>query len=318
MIETPSVLSSGGSVTDGDLATLTPDPQNARLHSAENLDLIQASLTELGAGRSILIDENDVILAGNGVAQAAQAAGMTRVQIVEADGDAIIAVRRRNLTPEQKTRLALFDNRASDLSEFDPLMLAGLQAEGVSLDGLWTGDELDALLADLPQLDGLTDSRFPEPSEDYKKMIADGAAGAAARDREYEEEMRLRRENTQEREVSPRPPSADTEPYQAPTEQPTAPEAAAVPGLDRVAPTAEIAPTAGLDRVTPDQETSRAGLFLHFRGLKIPLSAEEGAALDARLAQHRESAGTYYGFIDALLTSAGTESTRADADGEPA
>ena len=48
MIETPSVSSMGG-VTDGDLAPLTPDPQNARLHSAQNLDLIQAS--PLGAGR---------------------------------------------------------------------------------------------------------------------------------------------------------------------------------------------------------------------------------------------------------------------------
>ena len=329
MIETLSMSPSGG-VTDGDLANLTPDPQNARLHSSENLDMIQASLEELGAGRSILIDENDVILAGNGVAEAAQKAGMTRVQIVEADGDAIIAVRRRNLTPDQKTRLALFDNRASDLSTFDPLMLAGLQAEGVSLDGLWTGDELDALLADLPSMEALSAEPDTVTITDYG-----GSERGAARDREYEEvrlplvgtERGERRENTQEREVSPRPPSADwdkseryTEPYQAPKEHPASeerpdtPAPAPVPGLDRVAP------TAGLDRVTPGQETSRAGLFLHFRGLKIPLSAEEGAALDARLAQHRDAVGTYYGFIDSLLApvDALLASAQAEGKGEPA
>ncbi len=311
MLETPSSspASTSKSITSElDLSALTADPNNARLHSAENLDMIQASLQELGAGRSILIDENDVILAGNGVAEAAQKAGMTRVQIVEADGDAIIAVRRRNLTPDQKTRLALFDNRTGELSEFDPLMLAGLQAEGVSLDGLWTGDELDDLLANLPAMEDLTSEDVPSLSvTDYGGSERGAANARQSEEEKQSEEMRLRRENTQEtnyqeREVSPRPPSADTDPYRPPTKAPPAdtPEAAdpaPVPGLDRVAP------TAGLDRVTPDQETSRAGLFLHFRGLKIPLSAEEGAALDARLAQHRETAGTYYGFVDALLAS---------------
>ena len=185
--------------------------------------------------------------------------------------------------------MALADNRAGDLSTFDPAMLAGLQAEGVSLDGLWTGDELDALLSDLPAFE----ETFPdtpaaslaEPSPAYKEMIAGAAERGAANDRRNEEEMRLRRENTQASEVSPRPPSADTEPYVAPAAVPEP-----TPG-----------PVPGLDRVTPDQETSRPGLFLHFRGLKIPVSDEEGKLLDARLAAYRESAGTFYGFVGSVL-----------------
>lgn len=303
MIETlnvsETVMTEQPLLTEQSLTELTPDPNNARLHDSNNLDMIQSSLQELGAGRSILIDENNVILAGNGVAQAAQQAGMTRVQIVEADGDAIIAVRRRNLTPEQKTRLALFDNRTGDLSTFDPMMLAGLQAEGVSLEGLWSAGELDELLADLPSFEDVSPFSLAEPSPAYKEMIAGAAERGAANDRQSDEEIRLRRQNTQESEVSPRPPSADTQPYKAP-EAPTA------------AAETSPAPVPGLDRVTPDQETSRPGLFMHFRALKIPLSEDEGKRLDVRLAAYRESAGTFYGFVGSLLGLADTPEQKPD------
>ena len=286
-------------LSDSLLSDLTADPNNARRHSPQNLDTISLSLQEVGAARSIVIDEDGVILAGNATAQAAEKAGIQKVQIVDADGDTLIAVRRRGLSADQKTRLALFDNRANDLSEFDPLILAGLQAEGVSLEGLWNADELDALLADLPHMESMpgTDA-FPKeitfhvtPSG-IQTSIQTSIQSTAERDQEQE----ARRESYQPSEVSPRPPSADTHPYQPPAEFPASP--VPVPGLDKVA---------GLDRVTPDNETSRSGLFLHFRGLKIPLSTEEGAALDARLSAYREETGAFYGFIGKLLGQEATE-----------
>src|SRR6266487_4584445 len=54
-----------------------------------------ASLKDVGAARSIVIDERNEILAGNGVLAGAAEAGLTKLQIIEADGDTIIAVRRR-------------------------------------------------------------------------------------------------------------------------------------------------------------------------------------------------------------------------------
>jgi hypothetical protein len=39
------------------LDALQPDPRNARTHSKENLDLVSDSLREVGASRSIIIDE---------------------------------------------------------------------------------------------------------------------------------------------------------------------------------------------------------------------------------------------------------------------
>lgn len=43
------------------------DPHNYRIHGEENKRLIRKSLTECGAGRSILVDKNDIVIAGNGV-----------------------------------------------------------------------------------------------------------------------------------------------------------------------------------------------------------------------------------------------------------
>ncbi len=122
---------------------LIPDANNARLHTPRNIGVIERSLHDVGAARSIVIDEDNHILAGNGTVAAAAQAGIERVQIVEADGETIIAVRRRGLTPEQKIRLALADNRASELASWDGSVLAGLaDAHGTAiLDGLFTDDE---------------------------------------------------------------------------------------------------------------------------------------------------------------------------------
>lgn len=129
---------------------LTPDPANARQHNPRNVGMIQDALQEVGAARSIVIDEAGTVLAGNATIEAAAAAGITRVHVVDADGETIIAVRRSGLTDTQKTRLALFDNRGAELATWDTDQLAALQAEDAALlAGLWREEELAAVL-DLP------------------------------------------------------------------------------------------------------------------------------------------------------------------------
>src|SRR5262245_6023996 len=56
-----------------DLATLTKDPANRRLHPERNLQMITESLQAVGAARSIVLDESNTALAGNGVLEAAAA-----------------------------------------------------------------------------------------------------------------------------------------------------------------------------------------------------------------------------------------------------
>ncbi len=149
------------------LSSLTPDPRNAHTHSDRNLAQIEVALREVGAARSIVVDEAGVILAGNATVQAAKQAGLTRVRLIEADGTELVAVRRVNLTPEQKRRLALFDNRAAELAAWDTDVLASL-ADELNLSDLWEPDELADLLArEAPPPQLLADpDQVPEPPDE--------------------------------------------------------------------------------------------------------------------------------------------------------
>jgi DNA modification methylase len=130
------------------LGELKPLQPNARQRTERSAGMLVESLQRFGAARSIVIDEDNVVLAGNGTTDAAAAAGIARVRVVEAAGDELIAVRRRGLTPEQKAALALADNRTAELAVWDNEVIARLVAEMPGLTtGLWSDQELRELLA---------------------------------------------------------------------------------------------------------------------------------------------------------------------------
>ena len=133
------------------IADLHLDQRNARKRGPRASGMLEASLQEVGVARSIVIDEAGNILAGNGTVEAAEQVGIERVQVVDADGETIVAVRRTGLTKAQKRRLALLDNRTAELAEWEPEVLAELATDGVKLDDLFVGDELDAILAGMEQ-----------------------------------------------------------------------------------------------------------------------------------------------------------------------
>ncbi len=108
---------------------LKQDHKNARKRTNQSAELIQESLKRYGAARSIVIDEDNRILAGNGTIEGAKAAGIKNVRIIETDGDEIIAVKRTGLSEHDKVGLALADNRTSDLSDWDAEMLHRLSEE---------------------------------------------------------------------------------------------------------------------------------------------------------------------------------------------
>jgi hypothetical protein len=125
---------------------LVPDPHNRRKRTPRNVAMIADALRSVGAARSIVIDERNEVLAGNGVLEGAAQAGITKLQVVEADGDTIIAVRRRGLSEAQKRDLALYDNRTAELAEWDVSQLAADQAAGEDLAPFFFEKELEALL----------------------------------------------------------------------------------------------------------------------------------------------------------------------------
>ena len=128
------------------LADLVPDPQNRRTHTARNLEMVAAALQEVGAARSIVVDEANTVLAGNGVVEAAGVAGITQVRIVETDGTELIAVRRRGLSEEQKRALAIYDNRTAELAEWNWEQLQADVAAGLDLAPWFSSAELKSAI----------------------------------------------------------------------------------------------------------------------------------------------------------------------------
>lgn len=96
------------------------DHRNFRKHSDENKAMIRKSLEELGAGRSVVVDADDELIAGNGVYEQAEALGLG-VKVVETDGSELVVVKRTDLhtEDEKRKRLAFADNATSDRVEWD-------------------------------------------------------------------------------------------------------------------------------------------------------------------------------------------------------
>ena len=96
------------------------DKRNYRKHNDKNKSLIRKSLEECGAGRSIVIDNNGEIIAGNGIYEQAQKLGL-KTKIIETDGSDLVVVKRTDLNTDddKRKKLAVMDNSTSDSSEFD-------------------------------------------------------------------------------------------------------------------------------------------------------------------------------------------------------
>lgn len=135
------------------ITDLTQDPKNARRHNARNIGMIEKAIAKVGPARPVLADEDGILLAGNATQQAAINSGITKANIVEADGQTIVAVRVSGLTDEQKTYLALADNRAAELATWDPERIQQLMDEGhaEAVNAVFYPKELEELLH-IPEL----------------------------------------------------------------------------------------------------------------------------------------------------------------------
>ena len=151
------------------IAILKPDKRNARKHNPRNIGMIADSMQEVGAARSIVIDEDDNILAGNGAVEAAAQAGITKLHVVDADGETIVAVRRRGLTKEQKIRLSVADNRTAELAEWDVEILSDFSEEGM-LAGMFSESELKSVLFSPDDVDDFDPNREVPGTEGLSRI----------------------------------------------------------------------------------------------------------------------------------------------------
>jgi len=97
---------------------LIPDDKNFNKGSEFGQGLIEKSFEKFGAGRSILIDKNNKIIAGNKSTENYGALGGQDVIVVESDGKQLIAVKRTDidLDTAQGREMALADNATAKAS----------------------------------------------------------------------------------------------------------------------------------------------------------------------------------------------------------
>lgn len=96
----------------GNIKDLVFDGKNFNRHSEYGMALLEKSVGKFGMGRSILVDKDNRIIAGNGITETAGNIGIEKVRFIDTDGSEIIAVRRNDISldsPEGR-EMALADN----------------------------------------------------------------------------------------------------------------------------------------------------------------------------------------------------------------
>ena len=100
-----------------DIEELRQDNLNFNKGTYQGEVLIKKSLERFKAGRSVLIDKDNNIIAGNKTVQAAATMGM-KVRVIETTGDELVAVKRTDIDIDSKEgrELALADNRTAQIN----------------------------------------------------------------------------------------------------------------------------------------------------------------------------------------------------------
>ena len=130
---------------------LVPYENNARVHDTE-LEFIKNSIQEFGFRNPILVDGDNVIIAGHGRRLAAIDLGLEKVPVIVCE----------DLTEDQVKALRLVDNRTSDLSGWD---FDSLNAELAALKDIgWEMEQFS--FEDMASFDD-TEDGFGDEEVDY-------------------------------------------------------------------------------------------------------------------------------------------------------
>lgn len=102
-------------IIETNIESLVPDNKNFNKGTEYGDRLMDESLRKFGLARSIVIDKNNRIIAGNKTAEKAADIGFTDVLVVEVDGNQLVAVKRKDIDLDsvKGRELALADNATS-------------------------------------------------------------------------------------------------------------------------------------------------------------------------------------------------------------
>ena len=132
------------------------DPHNVRSHSERNINVIKKSLETYGQRKPIVVNQDGIIEAGNGMYQAAKELGWTEIAAVRVDDKEEVA-----------KAFGIIDNKSAELAEWD---LPGLKDVLESLD---TGAfDMEATGFDVKEIEDLMTQLHQEPNQpEYDENI---------------------------------------------------------------------------------------------------------------------------------------------------
>lgn len=147
---------------------LKPNPRNARLHSKKQLHQIAASIREFGFNIPVLIDKDNVIIAGHGRVEAARMLGMATVPVL----------RIEHLTDEQQRAFAIADNKIAMNSDWD---LEMLKLDLKELSALDLNFDLEVTGYETAEIDILIDGATAPTKPDRSDIVPEQQAEAVSR-----------------------------------------------------------------------------------------------------------------------------------------
>jgi DNA modification methylase len=158
------------------IADLVPDDQNATKGTERGHAMIEQSLRQYGAGRSILIDREGRIIAGNKTVENAGAVGLEDLVVVQSDGKRLVAVQRMDLDLKRDKaakEMAIADNRSGEINlewAGDVLMEMG---KDIDLTPFFSAKELAAIVAKGVEFDAVPEPKMDQAAELQKKWVTE-------------------------------------------------------------------------------------------------------------------------------------------------
>ena len=146
--------------------SLTPNPDNARIHDDKQIEQLGANIKRFGFLVPLVVDADNVILAGNGRFAAAKKLGLPEVPCIRAEF----------LTGADRRAFALADNKLSDLSTWNEDLL---QAE---LESLFEGGfDIEMIGFSTADLDfTIVEEKEAKPAKAERVDLPDPAAQAVS------------------------------------------------------------------------------------------------------------------------------------------
>ena len=137
------------------------DPNNARTHNEKNIKAICESLAQFGQRKPIVVNADDVVIAGNGTVEAARKIGLKTLDVVRVPAD---------WSEEKIKAYALADNRTAELAAWSSDILISQLTELRDMD--WDINALGFKEFELnPMKDSDADTDMKDIGERYEVVI---------------------------------------------------------------------------------------------------------------------------------------------------